>query len=136
VPDRRRTFDYLRHTSTLGEVLEAHHLKAERPSLRAVIDHRCYAVRLNGQNSWDEDAGADRLLPAVPDPKVWQSFIPRWHSGEYIDTHCWVFTPDSFVDIIRQLADMGLISLAPAAAPVDFGFEFIVHLTKTGAVRS
>jgi hypothetical protein len=31
------------------------------------------------------------------------------HAGEYLDQHCWVFTPPNFLTIMAQLASDGMI---------------------------
>ncbi len=130
IPDKRQTFDYFRHTSTIGEILEAYFQKYDRPTLRAVIDHRRYAVRRNGKNSWIEETKPEELDFVFNDSKIIKTFLDKWRGGEYIDTHCWVFTPDSFVGMIDLLRDIDLVKLKILAPPVEFGHEFVVHLSN------
>lgn len=130
VPDKRFTFDYLRAPSSLGDVIDAYQMNLERPSLRHVIDQRRYAVRYRGANFWADGVPEDALEIAFPSSAVVQGFVERWQKGDYIDTHCWVFTPASFIKMMDELRGLGLIDVAPTAAPVRFGHEFIVHLAR------
>ena len=52
--------------------------------------------------------------------------------GEYVDVHAWMFTPRSFLDLMKRLADEGLTPLAAElVTTTQFGRqEFFAKLTK------
>ena len=128
IPDKRQSFDYHRAPSSVGDIVEAHVTGQTRPSLRHVIDQRQYAVRYNGKNSWNEAVGAESLKKVFDAPQVVRDFISKWETSEYIDTHCWVFTPDSFVSMVAELSRLSFLSVEIIGLPIPLGSEFVVHL--------
>ncbi|MEI7188803.1 methyltransferase domain-containing protein [Dickeya dianthicola] len=57
--------------------------------------------------------------------------IHSWTTGEYLDAHCSVFSPERFIELIEELASLGImnvkvVELCPA------GQEFYVKLQKMG----
>lgn len=133
VPYKQKTFDLHRPVSTLGDVLEAWSTNAPRPGLRHVIDQRRYGVRVDGNNCWFDDPTPDRFSRVLPEIAGLNGFIDRWHAGDYVDSHVWVFTPDSFSEIIKDLNALELIALEICKGPTIYGHEFIVHLGRTNA---
>ena len=101
VPDRRFTFDVHRPPTTVGQILEAHHEGARRPGIRAVYDHYSSAVDYNVSDLWNGvlPTFANRCHPSG-DVREWMS---KAVAGEYVDSHVWLFTPDSFVEQMREL---------------------------------
>jgi len=105
VPDRRFTFDVHRPPTTVGQVLEAHHEGALRPGIRAVYDHYSSAVDYDVSDLWNGvlPTFANRCHPSG-DVREWLS---KAVAGEYVDSHVWLFTPDSFVEQMRELRETG-----------------------------
>ncbi|WP_434055991.1 MAG: hypothetical protein RDA78_14410 [Roseibium sp.] len=130
IPEKTRIFDLARAPSTLGDVLEAFYAKRKEPSLRQVIDHRRYGGRINGLNFWQHEAKPEELEPLISDVNQLSTFIERYHTGEYIDTHCWVFTIESFRSIIEDLNRLKYLDYKIEGVPQVFGHEFIVHLKR------
>jgi SAM-dependent methyltransferase len=109
VPDRRYTFDYFRRESTALQVLRAHRARLDRPDPWQRAEHLYYHQRVDLAALW-----AGQRPPA---------FAPRFslaealgraeaQAGEYVDCHCWVFTPPSFRALIRDLRSAGALDLA------------------------
>ncbi|HTK34306.1 MAG TPA: class I SAM-dependent methyltransferase [Caulobacteraceae bacterium] len=130
VPDRRFTFDLLRPTSTLGEVVEAHLLGYRRPSIRQVFD----SYALTRPNAAAEAWAADRTRTLKPVPaKLHTTFATvqaMMADGRYVDSHCWVFTPASFLDTLEGMLALGWFGYAVEAFfPTEAGgMEFQVRL--------
>jgi hypothetical protein len=99
VPDGRFSFDAIRPVTTVGEMVLAHASGDTRPSLRAVFDHFDSHRTVNVVELWDHDfvPGEDRMSYTSG---IVNELMGRTRSGEYIDSHVWVFTP---VDFVRQL---------------------------------
>lgn len=110
VPDKRFTFDILRRESGLRRVLWAHRERLRKPALRQIYDHFSHYVEVDGGAVW---AGTQTLTDYTPAETKWAAF-QRWsrNRSRYVDVHCWVFTPSSFVGLIAQLRQLGLIDLA------------------------
>lgn len=130
VPIKTNTFDYYRPTSTLGDFLDAHANNAKRPSVRHVVDQRRYAVRNNGQNSWNETVDVSKLEPVFPTVSSWIKIYQNHLDGNYVDSHCWVFTSDSFTQNIDDFRQLGLIKWKILREPTVWGSEFVVHLER------
>lgn len=108
VPDRRYTFDFYRRTSSLLEIIRAHEERLERPSMWQIADSIYYFTRIDMAAVW---SGAS---PPPFEPRfTWPDTIARAERAarSYADVHCWVFTPESFKDIIAGLRECGLIDL-------------------------
>jgi hypothetical protein len=130
VPIKTNTFDYYRPTSTLGDFLDAYVNEAKRPSLRHVVDQRRYAVRYRGENAWHHQTEAKNLVPVFPDVSSWKSIYEDYLEGNYVDSHCWVFTCDSFVENLKDFQELGLIDWIIVNEPNAWGSEFVVHLNR------
>ncbi|MFM8706679.1 MAG: hypothetical protein ACKOHK_00925, partial [Planctomycetia bacterium] len=53
--------------------------------------------------------------------------------ADYIDTHCWAFTPESFELIVRDTIAFGLVPLRIASGSATCGLEVYVGLARPAA---
>ena len=101
VPDRRFTFDAYRPLTTVGQMVQAHLDGDTRPSTRAVYDHYAGTVDYNHQNLWRGER------PFYDGPRFGaasaEEQLRRTLKGEYVDSHVWLFTPDTFLRQLREL---------------------------------
>ncbi len=129
VPDRRLTFDVRRRPSDVAEMVEAYLLRLRRPSLRAIFDHFSRHVEVDtgalwrGDPAYADDASIDLV-------RGWEYATHAAETGEYMDTHCWVFAASEFVDLLSDLMRMNLIDFKFVGfTPPPVGdFEFFVAL--------
>jgi SAM-dependent methyltransferase len=134
IPDKRFCFDILRKETELLDVVSANLLKARIPQPRSILDFVSNYVDVNAKAVWDQNVDLGSLRPknCIKDalPLVAQSL-----RGEYIDVHCWVFTPNSFVKLFEHASMQGLMRFEC----VDFidtqygEFEFFVTLRPAGS---
>lgn len=110
VPDKRYTFDFLRQTSDVADVITANVMRARAPLPSQLIDSCLNHHVIDRRALWRGDTGdvpryrpRDRLRHATACARHTLA------SGEYIDVHCWVFTPLSFLDAMEHLAALGLL---------------------------
>lgn len=131
VPDKRYCFDYFQPLSTTGMVLDAFQEKRTRPSAGQVFDHFANAASRTNAIAWsDDDRGADGLIHKFEDAKQqWKSSI---ETEEYIDVHCWRFTPESFTLMLSDINRLGLVGLGIKAQFPTSGCEFYVSLGSVG----
>ena len=133
IPDRRFTFDLLRPESTIGEMVEAYlsgrAAAAGPPSFRqggvargvpqgpGVGRRHGRPIAAAGGAAPDAYSLAERVASSV----------------EYVDTHCWVFTPESFLDVAERLSRIGLFPFAiEYFHPTEYGdYEFYTRLRKS-----
>jgi hypothetical protein len=133
IPDKRYFYDLFRSESTFTDALVAFRASQARPSFSQVFDHFYYSAP--GVVAHEVWAGN-----AVPGPTL--NFTGALALGEkaeseYVDAHCWVFTPQGFSSLIRSIIDarmtgFDLVDLRPTAAGQ---LDFSVVLRKTGKGR-
>jgi soluble lytic murein transglycosylase len=132
IPDRRFTFDRFRRESTIAEAVEAYLLGLTRPSLRQVFDSAWPSVAVGVAEAWRNEVPAQtearlaRLKPAL-------ELVRRLQAEPvYNDAHCWVFTPETFLDLLDQAARMGLLPFTLLAFhPTELGgYEFCAVLRR------
>ncbi len=130
IPDRRFTFDVWRRESSLAEIVEAYLLRYRQPSVRQVFEAASLAAPVDAAAAWQSDPRAGN---APPDKLAAAFALARNLVAEprYVDAHCWVFTPASFLDTAEALFRLGLFPFAIALfRPTEPGqLEFLVRLT-------
>jgi SAM-dependent methyltransferase len=134
VPDKRYTFDFHRRPSAFEEIRLAYAERRRRPGLRCIMDHIANVVKLDGDSIWDGRASTDDA-PFHHDPSYLAIAAERYAAGHYIDTHCWVFTPWSFLDVLGRIdAKVGLgFDLQRFETTAASENEFCVQLRRVAA---
>ncbi len=116
LPDRRMTFDFLREETQPADIVAAYLNDATIPDIQRVYDHHSLASFVNMEwatpvSVYPEKvvAGQGSVSP-IRATKNHLSFVQRVKDeGEYLDVHCWVFTPPSFLLTMAQLAADGFL---------------------------
>ena len=75
-----------------------------RPSIEIVIDHFMNIVHADAGKLW-ADWESRHEFRRTTDPGVCPDLIEQHSKGEYIDAHCWVVTPWSFLKLVGQIID-------------------------------
>jgi SAM-dependent methyltransferase len=117
VPDKRFTFDLHRRTASFEEVQSAHQEKRTRPGLRLVLDHFANVVSTDTWALWEDYSKAE-AAPYAHGPEFLNLAYDHYLEGRYIDIHCWVFTPWSFMDLMGKITEK-----------YDLGFRLTHFLT-------
>ena len=130
VPDKRFTFDYLRHVSLFHDAVDAYLHKARTPLPRIVFEHFYYNRAVNCAKAWEGAIKRENLVPTYSTEFALNTARSAFDPGLYHDSHCWVFTPESFIRLCIDLVDVGLLQFS-----CDFlfdtpakNFEFYVSL--------
>ncbi len=134
LPDKRYTFDHQRSLSTSAALVEAFCQRRRIPSAGQVYDHFANYCEVETAKAWsgkypEVDSGAARANRQSAFAAANRSL-----SGEYIDSHCWVFTCTSFLELLRTTFELRLNRLCV----VEFHptqrsqLEFYVSLQKLG----
>lgn len=133
VPDMRTTFDCGRPLTAPSDLLAAHMEQRSAPTVEQVIEHHLFALRRGDRIAWGEPVDRGELEP-VHDTDYVMDRAARACQGEYVDVHCWVFTPESFLMNITVLQRLGRVGVqARSVAPGDG--EFFVTLEVTDVER-
>jgi len=128
VPDSRYCFDRFRERASLARVVDAAH---EPPSVHTVgtlTEFAMNAVRHRDSTSWAPlHTGRYRF---VHDLAQVRSKAEQASSGAYVDVHNWVFTPNHLRLLLRDLADLGYVSMRESWFHPTVGHEFFLNLTR------
>lgn len=102
VPDRRFCADHYLANSTLDEMIAAHSEGRVTHTLRSLIQHRVLTVHNESRRHWEGDHGRrfDDFSIRLKDALV------EFAAGDFVDLHAWHFDPDSFRDVVTDLADL------------------------------
>ncbi|MDQ2844755.1 MAG: class I SAM-dependent methyltransferase [Acidobacteriota bacterium] len=111
VPDRRYTFDYLRRESRIHDVLRNYWMRARRPPPHSVLEFNFYSSPVDMVKAWDGLLDTSELIPTSSYSRAVE-MAEEAKKGTYHDTHCWVFTPQSFAHLFGELAEFGFIDFA------------------------
>jgi SAM-dependent methyltransferase len=126
VPDKRYTFDWPRPLSTSGEFAEAYLENRRRPTARQIFNH-FYDTRPEGGPDRSDDAALTSHAQGC------LALCRRAETNrEYIDAHCWVFTPRSMVDALDLASRLDVIPFEVAhLIPTPEGdAEFLLALRR------
>ena len=131
-PDRRFTFDYLRYESRLHDVLDAYVNKQRRPSSRQILENSDLCREVDYLEAWKGQIDPTKLKPKSSVIAGLDLARQSLGKGTYFDTHCWIFTPRSFCELMLRLAELDLLALkCDMFIPTQFGeIEFIVHMSS------
>jgi SAM-dependent methyltransferase len=134
VPDKRFTFDVMRRTSSIHDVLAAHQEQRRRPGLRQILDYSIHVVNADCYSLW-ADYSQRNTLKFYHDQDFLIRTVGHFNEGKYIDVHCWVFTPWSFFEILALAQDQALVpfDLVHSLTTQENDLEFYVQLVKSDA---
>ena len=131
IPDKRYCFDHFLPCSTTGQLIDAHDLKRIKPSRGQVFDSYMNAsCTRSGSISWGIDNSEDLRTLHSDFEVVSELFIKSTVEGEYVDAHCWRFTPNVFKLLV---SDLNLLKFIDMNILVEFdtkGCEFYMTLEK------
>ena len=133
VPDRRYTFDYLRTETNLADVIDAHLRRARAPLPRMILDFCLLARTVDTKDAWNGRLDPLQLVPICPPETAISLAREALESGVYHDSHCSVFTPQSFIALFASASEIGLINFRCDLfiETVRNQFDFLVGLTPS-----
>lgn len=130
IPDKRYCFDHFSPKTTTGDVLDAFADQRIRPTPGQVFDHFANATKRNGDIAWgpSHKGGRYELVHSMGQAK---EFWTAASSGaDYLDVHCWRFTPASFRLILLDLLALCLVDFSIKQEFDTTGCEFHIALSK------
>lgn len=138
LPDKRYTFDINCPVSTIGQLIEADLCDFRMPTIRQMFDHTVRIAAIEPGVIWREPTNPEELKPYNGDYALWLAETQAKEiiqQGRYFDSHCWIYTPESFLHLIRQAALLerfgyeivGFDNTLPGE------FEFFISLRKPEA---
>lgn len=111
IPDKRLCFDVNRDLTTMADLVDAHLRDLSAPGFRQIYDFHSRIIEVDAAALWAGTADYRGTWRADLDPDGWayELCLKAQQTGEYVDGHCQVFTPTSFLDIYGRLVKLGLI---------------------------
>jgi predicted SAM-dependent methyltransferase len=109
IPDKRFTFDFLRQTTRLSETVDAYLRGNRRPMPAQIFDYNANAVELDLAAAWNGPADPKTLKHYVTLRYALDRSMEAAREGKYVDAHCWVFTPESFLRLFIDFVDLDLV---------------------------
>ena len=109
IPDQRYCFDHFLPPSRIMEIISAHYEKRQKPTAQSIVEHHTFVTHNDPVKHWRGDHGSQTNNVAEK-WKVAQELVASTN-GTYVDVHCWQFQPESFMDLIDNLYNLGFISL-------------------------
>lgn len=131
LPDRRSNGDRDRHLTSFGELVALWATQPSVPTATQVADFLANSI---------SSLGPAELLAGKPgtshytDDDVLSLTRLVAETGHYLDVHCTVWEPLSFVAAIERASRMGLMNVE-VSETIDDPLEFAVVLTKRGEPR-
>jgi SAM-dependent methyltransferase len=135
IPDKRYCFDINRRTTDISEIVDAYLRELRQPGVKQVYDFLSKEIKVNTAEVWAGTTDySDVVRSDVGDPDVAALAFCRTIAGsrEFLDVHCSVFTPGSFLELYEKLARLGLtdFELAYFASTEVNNLEFHVSLRR------
>ncbi|HNY31717.1 MAG TPA: methyltransferase domain-containing protein [Fibrobacteria bacterium] len=128
VPDRRRTFDFLRPSTGTGEIVDAFVQKSTRPTPGQVAEHFLSVARKGSKTSWP----SMRPGPTVRIHSVEEARQAFQQASEchYVDVHIWKFSPESFREVFADVHRLGLLPCVPSVFASALSMEFFAVIQR------
>ena len=122
VPNKNLCFDHFIQESTIVDVIAASFLKYKKPSFKSVLEHRVFTSHYfqDGINPYNSE------IPYMKNRFQWA--FEEFCDNEYVDVHCWQFTPDSLRKIFYQLDAFDLVPNINELKVYPSGGEFYVAI--------
>jgi SAM-dependent methyltransferase len=125
IPDKRYTFDRLRRTTSGADLIDAYFCQLKKPSTRQIFDHFLLVAEVDAQKIWSGECDDRQLKKYTTALDGFNACKDSIDNDNYIDSHCWVFTPYSFFENLKLLIGLGL-----------FDFEMIKYFdTAVGEIE-
>lgn len=122
VPDKRRCFDHFIPESTIVDVLEAFYIQRAKPALKSVIEHRCFTRHVYSATTDPYISSSAELRTCL------DNALQEYTSRDYVDVHCWQFTPYGFKRLYGQLRNLGFVPPYREFCVYCAGAEFYIAL--------
>lgn len=109
IPDKRYTFDARRRITSISDVVGAYVRKLRRPSGFNIYDHLNNFINVPVSDAWDPAFDASQVPKVYSRDVALTAAIELENADTYNDCHCWVFTPRSFLSLMAEMGEHGLL---------------------------
>jgi len=136
LPNKLHSMDYYRPLTTFAQVVGWSIEQPSRPTATQVMDFLSQSFLDDGTVSFDTPLPPFEKARRHYSDRQAVDFARHVHGNDsYLDVHCTVWTPESFVEIFQRLRRCGLIDAEVSGPHTGFTgspqAEFLVYLEKT-----
>ena len=132
IPNKQYTFDLFRPLSTTTDLLRSFYDNQSKPSPYQIFNFSSNFIN-NAPNAKGQGIGDIEFSQDLKNCFDGLKSQLGQETGEYIDVHVSVFTPDSFNLIMAELISLELIPFKIKNIIPTYGSEFYAHLEKIDA---
>jgi hypothetical protein len=114
VPDKRFCFDVNRAETRIWDLVDPYLRHADKPTPRQIFEFQSNYLTVDTVGLWEGRVNYDGTTrDDIGDVDKWclELCQQQLETGDYIDVHCWSFTPSSFADAIHRLVRLDLLRL-------------------------
>jgi len=113
IPDKRYCFDYFKKESDIIDILSANIRQDIKPSISNLLEWRIKHTHNNAESHWNNDHGIDKTYDSTHLIPIYNELKKIYNNNnyDYIDTHVWKFSPESFAKNINLLYSMEILDL-------------------------
>lgn len=131
VPDKRFCFDSLRSTTSLAQVIDAHHAPSRcQHSKGALAEALLNTALRDGRNGWFETDLPIQNYRLVNSLEA--AIASQRDDQPFRDIHRWCFTPTAFRLVVQDLHDLGYTDLVESHFQKVAPGEFFIFLSRGG----
>jgi SAM-dependent methyltransferase len=114
IPDKRYCFDINRSLTEISDLVDANLRHLRQPTYRQTYDFYSKALidLVDTAAVWAGTADYSLVVPQDcddPDAAALDACLRMQQSDAFVDVHCQVFTPDSFLALFEKLMHLGLV---------------------------
>lgn len=134
LPDKRFCYDKFRRDTDVADLIDMWIRRQRIPSPRQIFDFLSRSVDGSGepgQRAFEVAKNFEEADRTYTDDQALEFVKYVWTTGNYLDVHCSVFTPESFVEIFKNINKLGILNVEISEPIVENG-EFIVKMIKVG----
>jgi len=112
IPDKRYCFDFRRRLTDISDIIGAYLENRKKPAPGIVYEHFLYVPNeiCNDPVKHHRGKVSQEFTITPPYHDVAMTFAQQ-SLTKYVDTHCWVWTPESFTKLMRILYENKLVKL-------------------------
>jgi predicted SAM-dependent methyltransferase len=134
IPDKRFCFDHWRRLTSVSDIVGANLEKRKKPTSERVYDYKMFA-RGDMNDPIKHHAGLyPDVIPLSKEMHDYAMSVALKSETEYVDAHCWVWTPESFIEQMNFLSETNMLHLKLVEAEMLYTpqdtFEFFVTFER------
>lgn len=111
-PDKRYCFDHFIRQTSIVDVLDAHGRGARQHSVGTLVNQVAFTTHNDPLRHWKGDHGEPAYKTQIEKLAHGVDVVVS-SDGRYIDSHAWQFVPETFLEIVTLLFDIGYSVFKP-----------------------